>query len=222
MKNYYISVNQFAEFSSGTAATKKRIIKQQVNPNKFLLPWYQTARSAMKKYFKDVNNSTPLDNAIEILASRKNDSKRKQIDQRVSIEALNELKAFAFPTLLRDVEFEIIKPDIKNIVVNNVNIIVAPDVVLKAVYDGNVIYGAIKIHICKSKPFDENQSKYVAGLILKYLNNTISKADGIVLPELCLCLDIFGGRITPASVYTSKLNSEIRTICEELKFLWAA
>ena len=222
MKNFYISVNQFAEFSSGTLATKKRILKQQVTPNKFLLPWYQTARGAMKRYFKNVNNSTPLDDAIEILMTRDADSKRKQIDKRVSIEALNELKSFAFPLLLRNIEFEIIKPAIKNVFINNVSIIVAPDVVLKATYNGEVIYGAIKIHICKTKPFDESQSVYVASLIRKYLEKAIPNGEGKVLPELCLCLDIFGGRITPASTKSSKLNSDIRTICEELKSLWAA
>lgn len=222
MENFFISVNQFAEFSKGTLATKKLIIKQQVTPNKFLLPWYQTARGAMKRYFKNVNNSTPLDQAIEILTTRTADSKRKQIDKRVSIQALNELKSFAFPSVLRNVEFEIIKPEVKSVFINNVNIIVAPDVVLKATNKGEVIYGAIKIHICKTKPFDENQSSYVASLILKYLEKAIPDNEGIVLPELCLCLDIFGGRITPASEKSKKLNSDIRNICEELKLLWAA
>lgn len=222
MKNCYISVNQFAEFSGGTLATKKRIIKQQVTPNKFLLPWYQTARAAMKKYFKDINNTSSLDDAIELLLSRKADSKRKQIDKKVSIEALNELKSFAFPVLLKNIEFEIIKPPVKNILINNVNIIIAPDIVLKADYNGKIVYGAIKIHICKTKPFDENQCSYVSNLIYAYLEKEITKGNGTVIPELCLCLDIFGGRIMPASSKSLKLNVEIRNICDELKLLWAA
>ena len=176
----------------------------------------------MKKYFKNVNNSTPLDDAIRLLLSRTPDSKRKQTDQKVSIEALNELKKFAFPALLRDVEFEIIKPEVKNILINSVNIIIAPDVVLKGEYRGNIIYGAVKIHICKTKPFDENQSRYVSNLIFKYLEKEVAKENGIVVPELCLCLDIFSGRIMPASSKSTRLNSDIRSICEELKMLWAA
>lgn len=219
MLDYYISINQFAEFSSGTIAAKRRIIKQQKIPNKFLLPWYQAARAAMKKYFKDVNNLTPINEAIAILTSKKPESKRQQTDKKVSLEALEQLKMVAFPRVLRNVQFEIIKPIEKNIDINNVSIVVAPDVILKGKYRGEVIYGAIKIHICKTKPFDQNQSKHVANILYKYLL-AVSGKNGKILPELCLCLDIFSNRVMSASNFTQKDNSELKNICEEVKKLW--
>jgi hypothetical protein len=222
MMKYYISLNQFAEFSKGSIATKKRIIKQQQAPNKFLIQWYQTARSAIKKYLKDINNLTPIDKAIDQLLDKTVQSKRQQSDKTVSIEALQQLKTIAFPSIMKSVDFEIIKIDSKLVQLNGVNIIIAPDVIFKGYFYGQIIYGAVKIHICKYKPFDFGQTQYVSNLIYKYLNKQVPKSQGIVLPELCLCIDIFGGRVTSADAKSQKISTEIKMLCEELKMLWAA
>ena len=222
MNYYYISLNQFAEFSSAAISSKKRITGQQLNPNNFLLPWYRKARSAMKQYLKDLNNEAPVIEAVSLLANKIPDNRMQEIDRRVSIESLNQLKSFAFPEFLRDVEFEMIRPRTKNIRFDDVTIIVAPDVILKGYYNGKFIYGAIKIHICRSKTLDDRQSRRVSSLLSKYLNNEINKKEGIVLPEICLCLDIFGGRITSALSGSGKEDSEIKNICEELKLTWSS
>ena len=222
MKHYQISVNQFAEFSKATLKGKQRILKQQLVPNLLLIPWYRTARAAMKKYLKEVDNFTPIDEAIEKLTSNVPSTKRQSDERQASVAALTELKTFAFPKLLRDVEYEIIKPAKNFVTLSNVDIIVAPDVVLRGRHKEKIIYGAVKVHICKTKPFDDKQSKYVANLLHRLLVKNMATDEGEILPELCLCIDVFGGRITPASEVTAKERSEIKTICEEVKKLWAA
>lgn len=222
MKQYQISVNQFAEFSKATFKGKKRILKQQLVANKLLVPWYQSARAAMKKYLKDVSNLTPINEAIDKLTTKTPSTKRQQDEKIASVAALNELKSFAFPKLLREVEFTILKPYRNYFTLNNLDIIVAPDVVLKGKYNGKIIVGAVKVHICKTKPFDDKQGKYVSNLIYRFLQKNITENEGEVLPELCLCIDIFSGRITPATEVTNKEKSEIKSICEEVKNMWAA
>jgi len=222
MSKYYISANQLAEFYSATNSSKRRIINQQLNPNKLLIPWYQSAKSSIKKYLKNIDNTLPIEKGIELLLNKVPQNSRQNIDRRVSIEALNQLKSFAFPKLLRDIDFEIIQPTTKHISFNNVDIKVSPDVVLKGYYNGMVVYGAVKIHICKSKPFSLEQGNLVSTLIYKYLTKEVARKDEMVLPELCLCLDIFANRITQASVYNRSQVLAIKTICEQLKSLWAA
>ena len=48
MSHYHISLNQFAEFSKASSAGKARIVKQQVEVNKFFsyLIVYQTIRTS--------------------------------------------------------------------------------------------------------------------------------------------------------------------------------
>ncbi|MBX9782775.1 MAG: hypothetical protein K2X48_05690 [Chitinophagaceae bacterium] len=59
MSKYFISTNQLAEYSQATEASKKRIIKQQKVPNKLLIPWYQKAKGAIKKFFSNTSDYAP-------------------------------------------------------------------------------------------------------------------------------------------------------------------
>ena len=63
MPDYHISVNQFAEFSKATPASKARIIKQQIEVNKFLIPWYQMAKAKMTFKGPLTTQPTILNNA---------------------------------------------------------------------------------------------------------------------------------------------------------------
>jgi hypothetical protein len=220
MSKYYISVNQFAEFSSATASSKKRILKQQQVPNKLLIPWYQRAKGAIKKYFSNVKDYAPIDSAIKTLLEKIPISDRQRIDRTVSLEALEVIKRIKLPNLLSHIEYEIVLPEIKKTILNDVDIIVAPEILIKAKYKNEVIYGAIKIHISKGKPFNLNQCKYVSALIYRFLTKEMAKKNEKVLPELCLCLDVFSERLVPASENPLKEIAEISILCSEIKDLW--
>jgi hypothetical protein len=221
MHNYKLSVNQFAAFIRATPKGKKGIIKQQLKVDPILIGWYRTARAAMKKYCKDITNQTPLNVAIDILTTRETKTAQQLNDKRVSILALQELKKIVLPALLRRIVYEIINPKEKSVNINNINIIVAPDVIIRGRYKGQAVIGAIKIHISKTKPFDHQQSSQVASILYRYLTKEVVGNGETVLPELCLCLDIFSGRITHATIPTANDNRILKQICEEVKTLWS-
>jgi hypothetical protein len=215
-----ISINQLAEFSSATAAKRKRLIAQQITPNKLLIPWYQQAKAAIRNYFKDVNDESPIDDAISSIRSKAPTSKRQILDQKVSLEALDKLRSLKVPRLLRMLKYELIKPDSKKISYGDVDVIIAPDLVIRAKYRGKTIYGAIKIHICKTKPFDPQQAKYVSALLHNYLTKQVAQPGEIVSPELCICLDVFSDRFYCASDTCTKEIKEIKQFCLEVKKIW--
>lgn len=222
MKKFYISLNQFAEFSSATEASKKRIIKQQLNPDKFLIPWYQLAKAAIKAFLSNVSDMAPIKKGIERLTVKVPTNGRQITDRKVSIEALNQITYLKFPDLLKDMKFEIVKPLKKAISINDLDIIIAPDVVLKGTLNGKKVYGAVKIHICKSKPFTHNQAEYVSALLYQYLKKEVMQHGEEVMPELCLCVDVFANRVSSHDkVHKSKIT-EIKSICHQIKTLWAA
>jgi len=136
-----ISINQMAEFSSATAAKRKRLIAQQIKPNKLLIPWYQQAKAAIRNYLKDVNDESPILDAISSIKSKTSTSKRQVTDQKVSLEALDKLRSLNVPRLLRILKYELIKPDSKKISYGDVDVIIAPDLVIRAKYRGKIIYG---------------------------------------------------------------------------------
>lgn len=217
---YHISINPFAEFSVSTLAAQKRIIKQQLTPNKLLIPWYQLAKSSLKRYFANVEVLTPINEAIEILSKKVPENKRQLTDKIVSIEALKKVSAMEKPKILSEIKYELIKSSFKDIEINDVNITIAPDVIIKGTYKGFTVYGAIKFHVSKSKPFDLNQASIVSTLLYKFLENKFSGPHERALPELCLCLDVFSERIVPAPKNLTKQLAVIKNICENIKQVW--
>ena len=215
-----ISINQLAEFSSATAAKRKRLIAQQITPNKLLIPWYQQAKAAIRNYLKNVNDESPIVEAVNSIRSKTSTSKRQVTDQKVSLEALDKLRTLRVPRLLRILKYKLIKPDSKKISYGDVDVIIAPDLVIQAKYRGKTIYGAVKIHICKTKPFDPQQAKYVSALLYNYLTREVAQPGEIVNPELCICLDVFSDRFYSASDTCTRELKEIKEFCLEVKKIW--
>ena len=220
MNRYEISINQFADFSKATDNAKRRIISQQLEPNPFLVPWYQKTKSSLRKSFEQKGDLAPIYEGIQFLRQKKVTSQRQVTDRRVSIEALERFIAMKMPSILSDVDYEVIKPKKRTTTISDVEVIVAPDIVINGNIKGKDVLGGVKIHISKNKPFDLHQSKIVATTIHTYLLNEVAK-DGVeVMPDLCLCLDIFGERIVSADNQNKELLKEIDNLCFEIKELY--
>jgi len=222
MAKFYISINQFAEFSEATESSKKRIIKQQKTPNKFLIPWYQKAKGAIKKFFTDTKDYSPIENAIKELEAKVPINDRQRNDRAASIQALEVMKKIKLPRILSSLSYEVVTTDDKEIHINDVDVKIAPEIIIKASYKNEIIYGAVKIHICKGKPFNHVQCSYVAALLYQHLTKKVIKKGERVLPELCLCLDVFAERLVPAPENIAAVSSTIRIICGDIKRLWSA
>ena len=54
----------------------------------------------------------------------------------------------------------------------------------------------------------------------QFLNKKVAKKGEIVLPELCICLDIFSGRLVQAPDNITNAVYNIKVICNEIKKLW--
>ena len=219
--NYRISINQFADFSKGTDAKKRRIIKQQKTPSKFLVSWYQLSKARIKKSIIDNCDLEPVFQGIVELKNRKPEKQRQILDREVSIEALKRFVNIKLPTLLKDVPHDIIKvvPS-KSLVINGVEIIISPDVIYKLNIDGKKYIGAVKIHISKNNIFDNKQSRYISSLIYKYLKEVVAKEGEEVLRDLCLAIDVFGEQVITVPRNLPKAITDIEVICEEVKSLW--
>lgn len=220
---YIISLNQFADFSKATIASKRRIIRNQQNPNKFLVSWYQLPKARIKKSIENQGDLEPILNGIAELKLRNPEKQRQVMDRIVSIEALNRYVNIKLPDLLKTVPYEIIrKVESKSIILNGVEIIISPDVIFRVKIDGKNYLGAVKVHISKNNVFDNFQSRYISSLIHMYLKEVVAKDNEDVLEELCLSIDVFGERIISVPKNLPKSISEIEVICEEVKSIWNA
>ena len=220
-KRYIISINQLADFSKATPAGKRRIIKQQKQPNKFKVAWYQLPKARIRKAIANNCDLEPIFAGINELKLRKPEKPRQVLDREVSLEALRRFVNIKLPHLLKDVPHEIIKKvETKSIVVNGVEIIISPDVIYKLRLYGKTYIGAVKVHISKNNVFDNKQSRYISSLVYKYLKESVIKEGEEVLEELCLSIDVFGEKVIQTPKNLPKAITDIEILCEEVKSIW--
>lgn len=216
-----ISINQLAEFSKATEKGKTRIIKQQVTPNPILIPWYQLAKARIKKCISNNWDLDPVYSGIEILQGRSQfENNRQQNDQKVSLEALGRFLKMPKPQILQSIDWKSFTPNTKSLVLGNLEIIVAPDVVFRTEIDNQKYVGGFKVHVCKSKAFDLKQSSIVATILWKYLAREIAKEGEIVLPSLCFCYDVFSDRMVPSHEDTVSSFENIHVWGQEVIQIW--
>jgi hypothetical protein len=220
MNNYFISINRLAEYSGATESGRRRIINEQISPNPFKTPWYQLSKSRIRQSLRANGDLKPIYDCINILMNRVTNNPRQQNDKTVSLEALQRFIQMKLPEILGEINYSIIKAEDNSVIIDDVEVKVAPDLIVKGTLNGKTVIGGIKIHISKAKPFDYTKSVYVATVIHKYLVDRVAEPNEIVMPELCFSLDVFGERIVPAPVNTEPILQEISDICSSIKRTW--
>lgn len=217
---YHISTNQLAEFYRATEKGKSRIIQQQVNPNKIRISWYQLAKSAIKRYLKNTSDIAPLQEAIKMLHNRTGLNKRQLIDRNVSIESLQRLIKLNIHKKFRNYHYEVIKPAVKETVIDGVQVHITPDLIFKTTISDQIVVGGVRVHISKDNPFDSHQCLLSSTLLVSLIEENYLGPEDVVSPALCYTIDVFSERIVSAQDdYSSELTA-IKRICEEIKTLW--
>ncbi|OWP75949.1 hypothetical protein [Flavobacterium oreochromis] len=223
MREINISINQLADFSKSSDAKKRNIVKQQKNPNTFKIAYYQLAKARIKKAMSNKGDIEPILKGIEELKTRTLTKKRQINDRVVSLDAMQRFISLQIPDLLKDLEYKVIKNvNSKSITINGVEVIVSPDIIIQAEIEGKQYLGGIKIHIAKENKFDREQQSYVASTIQKYLEKVVAKNDEVIMPELCLSIDIFGEGIVSAPKNIDSKIKDLEIICDEIKKMWYA
>ena len=219
-QNYIISINPLAEFTKATDAGKKRIIRQQKEPNPIRVSWYQLAKSRMKKFLITKGDYSTIEDAIDNLKGRKNLNRKQTIDRQVSLEALERFVKIQIPNVLKEDDITFCKISTKNFRLNGIEVIVSPEIIFSVLRNGKKHYGAIKLRVSKTKPFDSDQQTLIASLIYEYLKQNIDDAESIIEPDLCISLDVFGGGFKTLSASNiNYLTSNIHYL-EEVKKYW--
>ena len=190
-----ISINQFAEYSAKKRESSKlRIIRQQKSPDQNLFFWYQRVKSSIRKCFRQGGDLLPIYNGIEILVDSTPMSKPQINNKIVSIQALEQFVTIKLPNFILENNFEILKLEKKSFEIRGLEISLSPEFIFRLTeLNGDTIVGAIKIHICKSKPFSLQTAELASTVLYEFLKIAVSPADKVD-PKYCLTIDIFGDR----------------------------
>jgi len=224
MGDITISINQLADFIKATENKKLRIIKEQKKANTFKIAYYQLAKGSIKKTLANQGVRDHVNRAMDILIKKKPEKKRQISDRIVSLEALQRFTSYRVPRILSlpGITFLNQKDYNNRMTIEDVNIIVAPDLIYTVCIDGKEILGGIKLHVSKSGAFDLQQQQFIASGIFQYLKTNVAQADQSVDPEWCISLDIFGNGYVPVSLSNADLILRDPDIYKEIKLLWNA
>jgi hypothetical protein len=218
-QHIHISLNPLSEYVYASDSRKDRIIKEQKRPSKLMIVPYTTARAGMKRFFKDGFSIVVITNAIEFLHGKRPIKDFWKNDRKNSIEALRTFLKLQVPDF-KNLKCSFTTKNNKFLVIDNVEIRIAPDLIIRGIKDGQPFVGGIKFHISKGQQFSNEQGILAASAIKLFLLNEVAIDEEEVNPDLCLSIDIFGERITPAPINHKGYEKLIRDACEDLKKRW--
>ena len=218
---YKISINPLVDFSKGTEAKKRRIVRDSKNPPILRVGWYQTPRACIKKSLSKNGNNQPIIQGLEKLKNRIV-TKPQQINNKLSsLEAMRKFLNVEIPEILKNHDLTLIKKrTIKSTFINGVEVLVSPDIVFTIDYNGEKYIGGVKIHLSKGNVFDLYESKMVATVLYKHISEIASIYGAKPLSDICFSIDVFGERIVSASKKPKKILSKMYKICNEVKQFW--
>lgn len=205
-----------AEFLEATESRKKRIIKEQLEPDPVRIPYYQKARSVIKKSILSNGDMTVVDEAIPQISGKSVLKDWQKNDKTNSLKVLNLWKEMKLPNKITENKLMLVSTKAKFLPLYGIQIKVSPTAIFKVEIDGQIYLGAFKIHLSKGKAFNIKQSALVAQLMNLFLNNFVVGENEIVDPQLCICIDPFSGTMVSASNKIKYDVSQLKKACKEI------
>ena len=216
-----VSINPLIEFVDASNCKKVSIVRKQKHPSTFVVAPYGTARAALKRYVKTDFDKTCIYDAISRLQSRDNSTSWKSSDTANSIHALKRFIDSNFPSVYGKIRCSFPKPEFKNCFIGEVDVTVAPDLVLRWEVDNVSYLGAVKFRLSQSS-INNSSGFNAAAILAHYLRTSVATPDEIVDCTHCLFVDVMSDRIYTAPSDITPLLKVLEEVCEEYGQLWRA
>ena len=216
-----VSINPLIEFANASECTKASIVRKQKHPSTYVVAPYSTARAALKQYVKNDFDKTCIYDAIARLQNRDNSTPWKRSDTANSIHALKHFIESNFTSVYGKIRCSFPKPAFKNCFIGEVDVTVAPDLVLRWKVENILYLGAVKFRLSKSR-IDHSSGFNAAAILAHYLRTSVATADEIVDNAHCLFVDVMSDSVYAAPSDITPLLKGLELACEEYGQLWRA
>lgn len=211
-----ISVNKLAEYLKADSVRRRRIIEDQKEPLDFIAIRYADARRAMIDFIIKDFDKTIIENEIERLSSKINESDFQENDVKTSIEALNDFLSIKLPEEL--LKFKRVKSTKKYVLkIKDLNINVNPDLIIKGTIKNKKFIGGIKFNIVKGHKLNDDDRKNVATLIHQILEEQSKDSPNL---NFCISIDVFNKAFDNAPKSYKMRRKQIEYACDELGIIW--
>lgn len=219
----FCTIKQFAYFVEGKEYQKKTILKQMSSNEEPDHPfWFQTAYSSIAKSLREEDH-IPIYDGISKLKMSNPTGKQGKHNKKLSIEALEKYKNLYLPLnyrQLKKIPISAKEISTKSYNFSGIEIKVTPDFIFRAQINGKKIVGGVRVNIKTGLPFNDCRMKVVSFLLFKHLELNIAKDDEIVLPEFCICIDVYRGKCMQAPTGTNVPHTALQTAAIEFRDRW--
>jgi hypothetical protein len=213
-----ISANKLGEYILSAPHRRKEIVKNQKYPKGYVVARYNEAKSTIVDYFINGKGDKEfVEKKIKSLIQKSYTSSFRTQDNKLSIEVLEIFKQTNHSDLGK-YSLGRFGKNFQNLSVQGVEVTISPEIMIKGSIRGIDFIGAIKIHISKNHPLNQDSGKYVASLIQSFLEK--NSPDIKIRPEFCVSLDIFTGNYFTAPRSFKLMRKEIEAACNEIRLLW--
>lgn len=212
-----ITINKLIEFKKSNSDKKRYSI---IRPYKFKTQqnfgYYQTFKSKVKRFYTDKMNIEHILEGVSKLKNSKPDSKFKEINKRISLEAFERFLAFKFPLEFKNIT--ILEPLYKNFIYNGLDINVGPDVIFKIeIGEGEYVLGCVKLHNTQKNTFEIKEQELVSTLLYEYLYSLYGNKY-LISSEICYSFDVFSNGYISTNRKKLDINRKILKETIELYF----
>jgi len=219
--NPRISAPKLGEYLEASASRRERILRDQKFPRTYVVVRYEKARQAIRAALVS-GNAVPtrlreLARTIEQMPAK---SSYDSDSARLSAEAVRRFATLHERLALKDTRALLPSAPKFSLVSEGVSISIAPAVLLRRTKrDGMEYCGALIVVLRKDEPLGLQGGKAVAELGRLALANAGYKN---IRPDLCVAVDVFGGRIFTAAGRGQRIAGEIASACREIAVRWPA
>ena len=216
-----ISVNKLGEYMvARSPARRRRIILDQHQPATFITSRYSAARKAIADFLIDQDHPKLAAAAVQLRDERGGTDHAHETRQ-LCADAINSFIDMAPALAIDGVTYSAAPQRPHKLVMAEVEVSVAPDVMLVGTVRRRNLGGALKLYFAKGndKLLLEDGSRYVATAIHEWL---AGHPHGGHAPHAayCLSVDVFRGRVTAAPTARIRRLDDLRAACEEIAAGW--
>ncbi len=218
-----ITLSQFGTFIKSTESQKLDIVKNQINqkaPEETYF-WYRGAYGYIQRSLRNSNREL-IFKGLEQFKNRvpRPDKKNDPANISGSILALENYSSLQFPEPFNSLTKEKIKAAIKSHLIDGVQISINPDYVFRSYHNGKKVLGCAKVLIRNGNKLDSEQRRVIAFILYDHLVKNIAQEDEVVLPELCLFIDVAHRIITASPGRNEAPRVTIKNGLDDLVQYW--
>jgi hypothetical protein len=218
--NPRISAPKLEEYLEASASRRERILRDQKFPRTDVVVRYEKARQAIRAALVSGNAPTRLKELARAIEQMPAKSSYDSDSARLSAEAVRRFATLHDRLALKDTRALLPSAPKFSLVSEGVSISIAPAVLLRRTKrDGMEYCGALTVVLRKDEPLGLQGGKAVAELARLALANAGYKN---IRPDLCVAVDVFGGRIFTAAGRGQRIAGEIASACREIAVRWPA